>query len=646
MSRLSNAVPFARARTAVIPTLLLACTSVIAADMDPEARFRGTGKADPIRIANVRRSDGPVAGQSCVTLDLAWDHSWRAAWVVAPEQHGGTSTLHLESWDAAWVFVRFRKPGAEGYSHATLSTNARDSSVPAGATLDMGLTDDGKRGVGAFVYRAAAGSGANDWKGVTLRWLHTADGVDDPSTSLRAGPGAVDLKVFAIQMVYVPQCAFWVGDGSTSNVAGQFSAGDTTDPFRIESEDALTLGGTSKGNLGNRDGIGMMSVGEDFSSRVTRTLPAEFPKGYKAFYCTRYEVTQGEFVAFLNTLSFEQQARLTAERVGGSGKPDAAAGSQYFPKEISLDRNVIRIAVPGVPGAGGKTATPAVYKAGAPHIACPCLLWTDCLAYAAWAGLRPMTELEYEKACRGPLKPVPDEFAWGTNRVVGTIRPGGCHDAWRIVEGTGLDDAADGYAIQNPGQPDERVVYTGRNGPDATRGNAPWWGAVPLRIGKSGKPERAMGGAQAAVPVMGPLRAGIFATPDSGRVAAGASYWGIMELTGNLGERVVTVGEPDARRFAGTHGNGGAMTMWKSGAGGSKRETPCLNLSDQPEGWHFSHGHSFAVRGGANGTWYDHNGTLRTSDRWNTQTGGGAGPTLRFLQYLYGFRCVRTAPRP
>ena len=37
------------------------------------------------------------------------------------------------------------------------------------------------------------------------------------------------------------------------------------------------------------------------------------------------------------------------------------------------------------------------------------LSWADSAAYMAWAGLRPMTELEYEKAMRGPRRPVPDE---------------------------------------------------------------------------------------------------------------------------------------------------------------------------------------------------------------------------------------------
>ena len=604
MSRLFDGAPFARAGAAAIAALVLTCTSAIKADADPQARFRGTGKADPVRIVNVRRADGPVAGQSSVTFDLAWDHSWRAAWDVSKDQHGGTGTLKIESWDAAWLFVKFCGGGARAYTHATLSTNASDHSVPAGAKLDIGPS-----GVGVFVYRNAPGHGANDWKGVTLRWLHKADGVDDP--------GAVGLKVFAIQMVYVPQCAFWAGDGSTTNVAGQFSAGDTTKPFRITSEDAITLGGQSKKNLGNRDGFGMLRA-EDFTSRRTRTLPAKFPKGYTAFYCMKHEITQGQYVTFLNSLRFEQQARMTSEGRRYApydksrqrlGKPDAAAGTRLqrelgghgrkenLPGE-GPGRNGLKIAVPGRP------AMPAVYGTDTPHVACPTMMWSDCVAYAAWAGLRPMTELEYEKASRGPIKPVPNEYAWGTNRIAGTNWP-------KLPR--------DGYAIKNPGRADEHVVWEGSNGPfdsaqgkpDATRGNAAWWGAVEQGTGSF-----------AIHAINGPLRVGIFATPRSGRVAAGASYWGIMELTGNLWERMVTVGYQGGRRFAGTHGNGSLA---------------------QPAGWQFSDGHEFGLRGGGSGWWYDHNGTLRTSDRWNMHR-GILIPRIRMHQFNYGFRCARTAP--
>jgi hypothetical protein len=534
---------------------LLAGTSTAFADDHAEARFRGTEKADPIRITNVRCSDGPAAGQSSIAFDIAWDWSWRAAWAVTAEQHGGTSWLKLESWDAAWVFIKFRKPGDEGYSHATLSTSAGDHSVPAGVTLDIGPSDDGKRGLGAFVYRATTGSGTNDWKGVTLRWLHKAADVDDP--------GAVDLEVFAIQMVYVPQCAFWAGDGTTKEtpgqfpvgdtnlkgqhhgytrlVTGQFSAGDTTEPFRIGSEEALTLGGRSKKNLGNRDGLWMLRT-DDFTSFVTRTLPAEFPKGYAAFYCMKHEITRGEYAALLNALSFKQQGQVTAK---GNG-PDSPAGTLVYAPD---DPQGIKIAVPGK-----SPATPAVYGTDAPYLACNYLSWTEGLQYANWAGLRLMTELEYEKACRGPLKPVPNEYAWGTDRIV-----------------------------------------------------------------------------DASVP-----------NPESERAMAGASYWGIMGLSNNMGERVVTVGNNVGRRFAGTHGDGMLAQPARDEA-----------LRDrQPPGWHSLSITGIGHRGGARygggiiskmDQVYE-NLRLRTSDRFRATC---EHPSLLFhprQQYCTsGFRFVRTA---
>ena len=49
---------------------------------------------------------------------------------------------------------------------------------------------------------------------------------------------------------------------------------------------------------------------------------------------------------------------------------------------------------------------------------------------------------------------------------------------------------------------------------------------------------------------------GMFADATSNRQAAGASYWGIMEMSGNLWEPVVTIGNSQGRAYTGIHGDG------------------------------------------------------------------------------------------
>jgi hypothetical protein len=126
--------------------------------------------------------------------------------------------------------------------------------------------------------------------------------------------------------------------------------------------------------------------------------------------------------------------------------------------------------------------------------------WADLAAYLAWAGLRPMTELEYEKSGRGNNLPVLNEFAWG-NRSITSVK-----------------------AIVDLGLPSERT------NPDANCNFASFQS--------------------------GPVRNGAFATTGSGREQSGAGFYGSMELTGNLWERCVTLAVANGRSFAGSHGNG------------------------------------------------------------------------------------------
>ncbi|MEI6582598.1 MAG: SUMF1/EgtB/PvdO family nonheme iron enzyme, partial [Chitinophagia bacterium] len=135
-------------------------------------------------------------------------------------------------------------------------------------------------------------------------------------------------------------------------------------------------------------------------------------------------------------------------------------------------------------------------------IACNYLSWDDLIAYLDWAALRPMTELEYEKSCRGSQNPASNEFAWGNTSATAL---------------SGLSNASN-------------MSETASN----TSSNIAYNNAY----------------------TSGPVRTGIFATGSTARLTSGAGYYGNMELSGNLWERVVTLGNATGRNFSGANGNG------------------------------------------------------------------------------------------
>jgi len=266
-------------------------------------------------------------------------------------------------------------------------------------------------------------------------------------------------------MVYVPVGAFYAGDNATSTASLKQGSTDN-DPWYIQNSDAISVtNATENGFYYVSNG----NTGEDATGSVF-TIPADFPNGYDAFYCMKYEISQGQYVDFLNTLTSTQDAtRYMTETIYRHGTWGGSAGS--------------------------RTTT-------TPDRACNFLSWADGAAYSDWAGLRPMTELEFEKACRGTGSAVANEYAWGTDSPVA------------ITSET--DDGA-GTSTKNPAN--ANVCYN--NG------------------------------------LQGPVRCGIFAASGAvSRTNAGATYYGIMEMSGNLWERSVTLGNSAGRGFTGTNGNG------------------------------------------------------------------------------------------
>ena len=590
--------------------LLAAAAATFADDTAANARFKGSGKVDLARISNVAVKPSGEAGVGTITFDLAWDWSWRAAWEVDAAQTGGKEKLKLENWDAAWVFVKYRLPGGP-WRHAMLAAEAAKHTVPAGAALEVGKSNDGKKGVGVFIHRAAAGQGPNDWKGVTLRWLLPAGAdadeggasefemhatTDKPAEAAAFDPAKAEVKVLALEMVYVPPCAFWLGDGTTNTVAGQFTAGPGHAPFRVEGEQAIKLGGDTAEYLNSHDAVGMdPSNMDDFNRDQPATLPATFPKGYAAFYCMKVEVTMAMYVEYLNMQPYARQA------VSVPAKPSLPAGTVAMedPHRAHLSPRLgVLIQAPGTPdtmvplqvsretfvvsGSVTQPGTAAVFKTTMPFVPCHYIPYQGAPGFAAWSGLRPMTELEFEKACRGPVKPVADEFPWGTTGITGIA---------------GKNPVGGKYALTNFNLETESVSWVGEKGPDATRGNAilgdnnvaPGW----------------------------PTRVGIFATPQSDRVTAGAAYWGILDMAGSVPEKAVPVGEAACRSFSGNHGEGGAAPWGGIGLGERGGGSPV----------------------GRHNTSWGRLDLLRISSRANARKNMDSYGDIHD-----GMRCVRTAP--
>ena len=475
-----------------------------------------------VQNASLYRSAAQPPNTIGIKFDLLWDGSFSSV-----DKNG------KPVFDRAWVFVKYfnsADPADTAWSHATLIAGGTVGDYSS--TTGVGISSDKK---GAFCK-----PGANQ----IVYWNLNTDGL--------AGTENVLIKVMAIEMVYVPEGAFYVGSGGTET-SPFYTYPNMTAPYQITSEAAIDVG-TNPGNL-------FYQLNTNSGDRLG-PIPAEFPKGYQSFYIMKYELSQGQYRDFLNMLTATQQAaRCSATTVGSF----MAQGNLYTTPQ---NRNGIQKTDSGFVC---NLNNNGVYNEASDGewIACNYLTPGDLCAYADWAGLRPMTELEFEKACRGPIYPVANEYAWGTSTIANSA-----------------------YTMVNPGEATEGITTNY----STTAGNASW---INTHNGKA------------------VFRGGIFAANagNTGRVTSGASYYGIMELSGNLWERPVTVGYSAGRLFTGTHGDG--------------------VLTTTNTDWPTSSGVGLGYRGGR---WADGNSRCCVSDRLAATSSG----TTR--DGSLGFRLARTSP--
>ncbi|WP_291132923.1 SUMF1/EgtB/PvdO family nonheme iron enzyme [Flavobacterium sp. UBA7682] len=396
---------------------------------------------------NVEITGTSVSGSN-ITFNISWENSWNAS--VAPA-----------NWDAVWVFVKFQDCNTRLWAHAGLSSVAGDHS--AASPLQVDPVTDGK---GVFIRRSAIGGGNVSATSITLKMTIPA--------------GTYNYKVFGIEMVNVPQSAFEIGDGLSVATFNSISVTATTQSAGVTSS---VIGGGGP------------------------PVPATFPMGYNSFYVMKYEISQLQYVEFLNSLTFaQQQSRVTSDPTSVAGTYVAFGSYAY--------RNGIVIETPG-----NNAAIPAIFACDATanvvnnnndgqSVAMNNLSWADLAAYLDWSALRPMTELEFEKICRGITPRVSGEYPWGDTNI----------------------NPYYSTTVINPLQPNE-MANTVLNGRCA----------------------HALGTSSGAY---GPLKVGVFATASSGRSSAGASYYGAMEMGGNVVERTVCVANASGTAFNGTLGDG------------------------------------------------------------------------------------------
>jgi hypothetical protein len=501
--------------------------------------------ANNIRVQNVTLTGQNTSASpkfTNVQFDLSWDNSWASG----------------ISWDAAWVFVKYRV-GTGNWAHASISTTAAHHSITTNNSVAGTITPTAD-GVGAFIYRTSTSNGSNNWQGVRLRWNYGTNSVSDTA--------GVTVRVFALEMVYIPQGSFFMGDASS-----QYSIRNTaqTGPIQITSENAITVyTGSNAGNV---------------------SIPANFPKGYDAFYCMKYEMTQQQYIDWFNTLTVTQK---NTRWIGSNANNGSQTSSGTLYTVGTAYRNYIQWRY-------NTTEDASIQSNIGADRSCNFLNHSDMFAFADWAGLRPMSEFEYEKACRGDQNAVAGEYAWGSTSFTTT--------------------GASGNMV-NDGTPNEYSNTTNVN-VHAT-----------YDLGSTNTSGR-----------YGPTRAGMFADSTSTRVKAGAGYYGVMDLTGNMWENCVKVPCYNTSNWYSsyTRTNHGDGTL-TSGGEGDVSTWPSTARQMTPKGGTIYNYTTFLQVSGRRPAYY--------SDRYNytmasyscqSSSMGNISTSINDRRECTGFRAVRTA---
>ncbi|MBI2438620.1 MAG: SUMF1/EgtB/PvdO family nonheme iron enzyme [Lentisphaerae bacterium] len=461
--------------------------------------FACVAQGNNIAISNsFLGAQNTTARTRLLRFDISWENSWR----------------DNENYDAAWVFLKYSADGGATWRHGSLKTSginpAGFSPGASGTELDIVVPADGK---GAFLQRAETGEGTVNTKGIQFAWDYGVDlGANAAGDALAA---LATIRLCAVEMVYIPAGAFYLGDYLSSYAEGFSPPGQPSDsekaqnigpygcqilartnavhafkmkiaipysqataPFDDSANGVVGLisyFADSAGQPGSCSGIWFNAAsGVSIDQPTESNMNTNWPTGFKAFYYMRYEVSQAQYRDFLNSLTPTQ----AVERYAGSAN---ISGARFG---IKLDNGLY----------GCDLNTNGVFNEPDDGLCVPatCRSANDSLALNDWAALRWVTEFEYEKAARGPNPPVKSEAA-------------NAYGGETLVPSAYVYSGAPDEVPANNAEDGAWVVY---NVPNLT----------------------------------GPLRSGALATATSARKKAMAGYYGNMDLSGNVMEDVISVG--------------------------------------------------------------------------------------------------------
>ena len=257
------------------------------------------------------------------------------------------------NWDAAWIFMKFKD--ANGlWQHCKL--NQTGFTNGSGTANTVQVTSDK---VGSWLYRSAQGAGTFNTTGMQLQWNYGLAGLNDVT--------GLEVRVFAVEMVYVPEGDYTIANNFRINSIYLQAPGNNFPvinnrltpklfyEYAYSEFDTIRINGDAGIDTTN-DGIIDVTT---------------YPMGLNPFYFYRYDLSEQQYADFLNTLTETQISNL-----GIAGTNITLIGDQYF--------------------------------SSTPNLTCINATENRFFAYADWCGMRPISFLEYNKACLGP-------FAAGNN---------------------------------------------------------------------------------------------------------------------------------------------------------------------------------------------------------------------------------------